>query len=388
VSAPVAIGEDAVGLASDELLAEIAEGAAASDASGHLVACHDLMLEAGLFHVLVPRELDGAGGTAVDWFDTAVAVAHADPAAGWVMAQGAAQNAWIAVAGSPELAATFFRERRTIATSSAGAATAERRGDHLVVSGSRWGYVSGCEGAAHLGGMVRTTSAAGAPEGRMVLVPAAGAAISPTWDTLGLRGTGSHHVEIPEGTAIPLADSFTWPNLTIVRPGPLANAIEQSVWLITVSAAAVNLGAARRAIAEATAAATHKLHRFDTVPVIEQPPFVRGVAELHGQVDLAQAGLRALLDQLWEAALRDERPGLEQRARLRLAAIAAVRTGADVVRAAQGLTGADALHRGHPLERIGRDAQMLLHHVATSPSSAELLGTVLLGTFRGLPGSV
>ena len=59
------------------------------------------MLDAGLFHILVPRDLGGAGGSVVDWFDAAVAVAQADPAAGWIMAQGAVQNAWIAVAGSP-----------------------------------------------------------------------------------------------------------------------------------------------------------------------------------------------------------------------------------------------------------------------------------------------
>jgi indole-3-acetate monooxygenase len=378
-----------VGLGLDaELLQAVRDSAAQADRTGDLVGCHDRLVAEGLFHILVPRELGGAGGSVVDWFDAALTVAHADPAAGWIMAQGAVQNAWIAVAGSPDFATEFFRRRRTIATSSAGNATAERRGDGYVVRNARWAYVSGSQGAAYLGGMVRTTTADGAPETRMVLVPAADAAILPSWDTLGLRGTGSHQIDLGEEVMVPASRTFTWPSLTITRPGPLANVATHTLWLISLSAAAVNLGAARRAIAEATASAEHKMHRFDTVPVIQQSPFIRGIAELHGQVELATSGLRALLDQLWDRAVGGERPTAEQRARLRLAAAAAIHTGADVVRASQLLVGADALHRAHPLERLGRDTQMLVNHVVTNPSTREQLATVLLGTYQGPPAFI
>jgi alkylation response protein AidB-like acyl-CoA dehydrogenase len=366
----------------------IQDSAASGDQTGDLVGSHDRMLAEGLFHILVPREFGGAGGSVVDWFDTALAVAEVDAAAGWIMAQGAVQNAWIAVSGQPRFATEYFRVRRTIATSSAGKATAERRGDRFLVRNAHWSYVSGCQGAALVGGMVRTTTADGAPETRMILVPADAATITPSWDTLGLRGTGSHDIELGDEITVPVSHTFTWPTLTITRPGPLATAIVHTAWLISLSAAAVNLGAARRAIREATASAEHKMHRFDTVPVIQQSPFLRGIAELHGQVDLATAGLRALLDELWDHALDGEEPAAEQRARLRLAAAAAIHTGADVVRATQLLTGADALHRAHPLERLGRDTQMLLNHVAISPSTREQLATVLLGTYQGPPALI
>jgi alkylation response protein AidB-like acyl-CoA dehydrogenase len=256
------------------------------------------------------------------------------------------------------------------------------------VRNARWAYVSGSQGAAYLGGMVRTTTGDGAPETRMVLVPAADAAILPSWDTLGLRGTGSHHIDLGDEIIVPASRTFTWPSLTITQPGPLANVAAHTLWLISLSAAAVNLGAARRAISEATASAEHKMHRFDTVPVIQQSPFIRGIADLHGRVDLATAGLRGLLAQMWERAVDGERPAAEQRARLRLAAAAAIHTGADVVREAQLLTGADALHKAHPLERLGRDTQMLVNHVVTNPSTREQLATVLLGTYQGPPAFI
>jgi alkylation response protein AidB-like acyl-CoA dehydrogenase len=371
-----------------DLLQAVRDSAAAADQAGDLVGSHDRMVAEGLFHILVPRELGGAGGTVVDWFDAAISVAHADPAAGWIMAQGAVQSAWIAVSGSPEFATEFFSRRQSIATSSAGSATAERRGDEYVVQNARWAYVSGSQGAAYLGGMVRTTTSAGAPETRMIVVPAAEATIVPSWDTLGLRGTGSHHIDLGDEITVPASRTFSWPSLTITRPGPLARVAAHTLWLISLSAAAVNLGAARRAITEATASAEHKMHRFDTVPVIQQSPFIRGIAELHGQVELATAGVRALLDQLWDRAVGGEQPTSEQRARLRLAAAAAIQTGADIVRQTQLLTGADALHRAHPLERLGRDTQMLLNHVVTNPSTREQLATVLLGSYQGPPAFI
>jgi alkylation response protein AidB-like acyl-CoA dehydrogenase len=371
-----------------DLLQAVRDSAASADRTGDLVGAHDRMVADGLFHILVPRELGGAAGSIIDWFDAAVGIAEADPAAGWIMAQGAVQSAWIAVAGSRELAREFFRRRQTIATSGAGNATAERRGDRFLVRNARWAYVSGSQGAAYLGGMVRTTTDDGAPETRMIIVPAEDATILPTWDTLGLRGTGSHHIDLGEELTVPTSRTFTWPSLTITRPGPLANVAVQTLWLVSLSAAAVNLGAARRAITEATTSAEHKMHRFDTVPVIQQSPFLRGIAELHGQVELATAGLRALLDRLWDRALRGHQPTAEERARLRLAAASAINTAANVVREAQLLTGADALHRSHPLERLGRDTQMLLNHVVTNPSTREQLATVLLGTYQGPPAFI
>jgi alkylation response protein AidB-like acyl-CoA dehydrogenase len=370
------------------LLNAVRDGAAVGDATGDLVPSHDQMLDEGLFHLLVPRELGGAGGTVTDWFDAGLAVSAADPSAGWIMTQGAVQNAWIAVSAAPSFASEFFAARRTIASSSAGQATAERHGDHFVVHNARWAYVSGSQGAAYLGGMVRTTRSDGTPETRMVLVPAAEATIERTWDTHGLRGSGSHHIDLGQSLILPARQTFLWPVLGNELPGTLATAAHHTLWLVSLSAAAVNLGAARRAIDEAIASAQTKLHRFDTTPVARQSTFIRAIAGIEAQVDLAVSGLRRMLDDLWQEAAAGVRPTATQRARLRLAAAHAVDTGAHVVREAISLVGADALHRSHPLERLARDAEMLRNHVVVSPSTREQLGTVLMGTYEGPPGLI
>jgi alkylation response protein AidB-like acyl-CoA dehydrogenase len=341
------------------------------------------MVDEGVLHLLVPRDLGGAGGTVRDWFDAGLAIAAADPSAAWIMLQGAAQSAWIAVSAEPSFASEFFGRRQTIATSSAGQATAERSGDHFLVREARWAYVSGCQGAAYLGGMVRTVGPDGAPETRMVLVPAADATIRRTWDTHGLRGTGSHHVDLGDPLTVAATHTFTWPGLTVTRPGTLATAVRNTLWMISMAAAAVNLGAARRALDAAIQSARTKMHRFDTVPVIQQSPFIRAIATLEGQLDLTVAGLRRQLDELWEDAASGKAPTLERRARLRLQTAHAVDTGSDIVRRAISLVGADALHRSHPLERLARDTEMLRNHVAVSSSTREQLGTVLLESYEG-----
>ncbi len=363
-------------------------GAAQSDATATLVTVHDRMVAEGLFHLLVPPELGGSGASIIDWFDAAVAIAAADPSAGWLFAQGAVQTAWIAVAGSDALVDTFFATLQTLASTAAGDVAAEDRGDRYRLRNARWAYASGSTGAAFLGGMIRTTGPDSKPQTRMALLPAGRVTVEPTWDTLGLRGTASNHIDFGTEVDVPATFTFTWPQLTVARPSQLALAMQYALPMISLSAAATNLGAARRSIQAATVAATDKQHRFDTVPAVQQPSFLRGLADLHGSVDLATSGLRALLSQVWDRAGAGTGPDAETRARLRLAAARAVDLGADVVRGAQHLVGADALHRCTVLERLGRDSQMLLPHVTVSPSTRQQLAQVLLGTYSGPPGLV
>jgi alkylation response protein AidB-like acyl-CoA dehydrogenase len=379
---------DSVPFPSTQLLDMIRADAAAADARAGLgTDTFDRMMSEGLFHILVPPELRGAGGTPRQWFDATLAVAHADPSAGWIVAQGAVQNAWLAVAADDRLAREFFATRQTIATSGAGRVTAELVDGGYLVDNGRWAYVSGSVHADYVGGMVMVRCPDGSLETRVVLQPPDAATIRPTWDTLGLRATASHDVDFGERVEVPAWLTYTWPALTVARPGVLANATT-TVAMISFSAAAVQLGAARRAIEVAAESAQNKRRPLEKMPLVEQAPFVRGFAGMHGRVELATAGLRHLLDELWSRAGDGAAPDVIGRTRLRLAAAEAVATGAEVVRTAALLVGAEATHRSHPMERLTRDSQMLLHHVSVNAPSQERLGTVLLGSYDGPTGLI
>jgi alkylation response protein AidB-like acyl-CoA dehydrogenase len=368
---------------SAELLGIIRADATAADARANLGdAAFARMLDEGLFHLLVPPELGGAGGTPRQWFDATLTVAHADASAGWILAQGAVQNAWLAVAADERFATDYFATRRTIATSGAGRVDAELVDDAYVVRGASWPYVSGSTHADYVGGMVVINRPDGSLETRVVLQPADAVTIRPTWDTLGLRATASNDVDFGELAQVPAWDTYTWPGLTVTRPGVLANATA-TVAMISFSAAAVQLGAARRAIEVALESAERKRRPLEQKLLAGQAPFIRSFADMHARVELATAGLRHLLDELWSRASDGEAPDAIGRARLRLAAAEAVATGADVVQSAALLVGADATHRSHPLERLIRDAQMLSHHGSVNAPARERLGTVLIGTYDG-----
>ncbi len=132
---------------------------------------------------------------------------------------------------------------------------------------------------------------------------------------------------------VPAWRTYTWPGLTVIRSGALANATTVAA-LISFSAAAVLLGVARRAIEVALDSAEQKRRPLEKTTVAEQAPFIRDFAGMHGRVELATAGLRHLLDELWSRAVAGEAPDTIGRARLRLAAAEAIATGVDVVRTA------------------------------------------------------
>jgi alkylation response protein AidB-like acyl-CoA dehydrogenase len=373
---------------STQLLDMIQTDAAEADARASFGAeTFERMLSEGLFHILVPPELGGPGGTPRQWFDATLAVAHADASAGWIVAQGAVQNAWLAVAADDRFAREYFATRKTIATSGAGRVLAELIDGTYIVRNARWPYVSGCNHADYVGGMVVIAGPDRSLETRVVLQPVEKATIRPTWDTLGLRATASNDVDFGELVEVPARLTYTWPGLTVTRPGVLADAIT-TIAMIALSAAAVQLGAAQRAIDVAAESAEHKRRPLEKTPLVAQAPFIRGFAGMHGRVELATAGLRHLLDELWSRACDEEAPDAIGRTRLRLAAAEAVATGADVVRTSSLLVGADATHRSHPLERLTRDSQMLTHHVSVNAPSQERLGTVLLGSYDGPAGLI
>jgi alkylation response protein AidB-like acyl-CoA dehydrogenase len=373
---------------STQLLDMIDADAAGADERAELApATFDRMMEEGLFHLLVPPELGGAGATPRQWFEATLAVAHADPSAGWIVAQGAVQNAWIAVAADHRFADDYFATRKTIATSAAGRVLADRVGDRYVVRDANWSFASGSTHADYVGGMVMVQRPDGTFETRTILQPAAMVTIRPTWNTLGLRASASNDITFGGEVQVPEWLTYTWPALTIVRPSRLSNATP-TVPMISFSAAAVLLGAARRAIDIAVASAEHKQRPLDTVALIEQAPFIRGFADMTARTELITAGLRHLLDDLWDRAGDDQAPDIIGRARLRLAAAHAVDVATEVVRTAALLVGADSTYRSHPLERLVRDSQMLTHHASVNATSREQLGAVLLGSYRGPLGAI
>ncbi|MFI6261232.1 acyl-CoA dehydrogenase family protein [Micromonospora sp. NPDC051006] len=344
---------------------------------------HDLR-EAGLFGLMVPRELGGQGATFAEYAAVATELARGNGATALVfnmhasvtgalgavteelaealgvpdealaardrLLAAAAQGAWYAVAMSERGAGARLSQLSTVYEPVEG-------GWHLK------GSKTFCSGAGHADGyLVAARSAADQSVVSQFLVPAAGAAgitVEPTWDSLGMRATASHDLHLD--VTVP-ADRL----LGGVEGLALVVAQLMPHWLVA-SYAAVYVGVARAAI---DAAAEHLNARN-----------LAGLPAVRARLGRADAAVAAAQLVVAEAARRvDEAPGDDETNRwVWRAKLLAGTTAADVAASMLEAAGTSATRRGHPLERLYRDARCGSLHPATSDVCADWLGIAALG---------
>lgn len=168
------------------------------------------------------------------------------------------------------------------------------------------------------------------PDWRFAFVPARLAVIEDSWDAMGLRGTGSHHLSL-SGVSVP-AEQLAAPFFEPARhDGPLWRI--PLVTLATMFLAAVPLGVAGRALDEFAAIAIAKRRGQATQPIGHDPDT---------QCQLARAATEAV---------------------------------GRVFR----LAGAEAVYAHHPLQRCIRDVHAAGQHILFSAGRDQAYAKVRLG---------
>ena len=335
----------------------------------------------GLFRLNLPRSL---GGLELDPATTAEIfeeISRADGSAGWtiVIGNSTAFFAWLDPAVAKELIGGDPDFVSTSMWAPLGHAAPEGPG-RFAVSG-RWPFNSGCPHAAWLQVGVMVTGsgspqADGAPDWRFAFVPARSAVIEDTWDAMGLRGTGSHHLSLP-GVQVP-AEHLAAPFFEPARhDGPLWR-----VPLVTLAAiflAAVTLGVARRALDEFAAIATSKVRGPAAHPIGHDADTQCQLARAEGALASARAFLFDTIARIWATACRGDLPDLEQRALVLLAANQAVRAATEAVDRVFRLAVAEAVYTHHPLQRCFRDIHAAGQHILFSSGRDQAFAKVRLG---------
>ncbi|MFF0150846.1 acyl-CoA dehydrogenase family protein [Micromonospora sp. NPDC005203] len=338
--------------------------------------------EAGLFGLMVPRALGGMGASFAEYAAVATELARGNGATALVFnmhasvtgALGAVTEELAEALGVPDEALEARDRLLTAAAQGSWYAVAmSERGAGARLSQLTMAYeetdegwhLKGsktfCSGAGHADGyLVAARSAADQSVVSQFLVPAGdGLTVEPTWDSLGMRATSSHdlHLDVTVPTDRLLGG---------VEGLALVVAQLMPHWLVA-SYAAVYVGVARAAI---DAAAEHLNARN-----------LAGLPAVRARLGRADATTAAAQLVVAEAARRvDDAPGDEEtnrwvwRAKL-LAGTTAAEVAASVLEAA----GTSATRRGHPLERLYRDARCGSLHPATSDVCADWLGIAALG---------
>ena len=205
----------------------------------------------------------------------------------------------------------------------------------------RWGVISAA---------VHVDDAASSPYLGNFLVPlsTAGVRVEPTWDTLGMRATGSNTVVL-EDVEVEL-------EAEVPRPVPGGdNLPHERAWSLSV--AAVYLGVAEAARDYAVQFARERKPLALGGKSIATLPNIR---ERAGRMDLLLFEARGLL--VSTARAWDATPSASMEAALAAAKVVASNNAIAVAEEAMRLVGGSSLDRASPLERHFRDVRGGLHH--------------------------
>jgi alkylation response protein AidB-like acyl-CoA dehydrogenase len=347
----------------------------------------DAMRAAGMFRLQAPN---GVGGFEVG-FNTFMEVveelAKADGSAAWIVAIGNSGTLWGQLPASG--AATVFAQGPDVIT--AGSYN-PRWGRAVPVPGGyrvsgKWTFVSGCRhagwinlGAIVMDGEEYRRDAPGRVEVRRCVVAQKDATILDTWHVSGLRGSGSHDIEV--------RDAFVPEDLTVLQDCGAAR--KGTLWEFPLTCAlglgfmSVGLGLARSAIDSVTELAGAKKPVGMTGQLRDRAVVQADVMKAEIKLRAARTLVHSLVADVWADVEAGRQIPIEQRALLRAAVVNAATVSAEVTDLMYTTAGGTSIYESFPLERTWRDVHAVTQQIMLSPQYWEVTGRVLLGLEPGL----
>ncbi len=346
----------------------------------------DALVDSGLARLLAPSAIGGFATHPTVLVDVLATIAEGDPSAGWVAAIGLGTNhlaGYLPEAGARELFTELDRP-------GCGVFAPSGRGVKTIggfrVSG-RWAFASGCQHAAvqasgitvfdENGNLER--GADGGPIQRLAFIPSRSLQIDQTWDTVGLRGTGSHDTAVVD-LAVERHHTMHFGD----RSWSADALFRQPVFGILASC----LGSVALGVGRAALDVVEQQARADFAAPPRPGPRPRFADDPYGQRDLglAEVRLRAVrslllevLDEGYQIGLAGDPPPRTHTALLGLTCSEAMAAGAHAVDVACGVAGSAAVRQGAPLEKARRDIDTMRKHVAFSAGVAQPLGRQMAG---------
>jgi alkylation response protein AidB-like acyl-CoA dehydrogenase len=363
---------DDVLAAAERLVPVLRERAAETDRERRIAPeTFRLLQEAGLFHLLKPKEYGGLELSEHDHARVTTTLARGCASTAWVFSILSSDN--IAIVAFPQQTQDEIWGANSFATLAGNTnlnlkARAERVSGGYRLTG-RWGFCSGSDFSEWL---VFNAPAGDDGVGHMFLVPRADTVSIDDWHPTGLRGTGSrtmavedvfvpdHRVQSTADTVDKIAERRELhPTFdTMYAPWPSPGKFPFAA--VAVGAA---LGAAEH-FAGTVASSTRVANALGgAVRLVDQDYVATEFAEASGEAEMARLMVEAGSAEAAERARRHQVPTPQELAR-------GLRDNALVTRAAlrsvsrvYSLIGAKAGFPDHPVSRAKRDVEMVSHHV-------------------------
>jgi alkylation response protein AidB-like acyl-CoA dehydrogenase len=353
----------------------------------------DLVMElanARLFKVAVSEEEGGLGADILTTLRVIEEVARADGSTGWCLAMGIntfRQSAQLA----PEVRREIFHSNPV----GVSAGSANPRGRAVAVPGGyrvtgHWFFASGCMHSSALHGACKVFDGDvprrrpnGDQEVRIAFFyPKSLARIIDTWNVSGMRGTGSHDIEV-EDLFVPEERTFSAAERRARVTGPINRM--HGFDLAGCGFCCVGLGVARAAIDEFVELADVKVPRGSSELLRDRAVVQSNVGEAEALLRSGRALLFDVVDEMWKTALAAQPITERQRADLRLAMTHAAQSAARATHIVCATAGTTSIFTSSPLERYARDAEVVTRHNQLQFTNYEAVGRTVLGLESNSP---
>jgi indole-3-acetate monooxygenase len=344
----------------------------------------------GLFRMLVPRRLAGYALDAPSVIEILTELASADGATAWTVMIGCHAPLVFAGFQNETFESIYARGPDVIGGGSTTPRGTIEPHDTGWRVGGRWGLASGCEHADWLFGLcvekrAGTGNTAEPPRLRYIALPASSWRVVDTWRAAGLRGTGSHDIElsdvhVPAECSVSFLDFSKNGESNLQEPGFIALHLQKILHI-----AAIAVGIAQGALKELTQVAQQGKRRLFTVNALaDMPVFQHRLGRAEADVNAAQAYLRDRTRSYWSEALTGRVPASRD-IDICQAATWIADTCTCAVDACFKAAGASAVYETSPLQRRLRDIHTLGQHILVHEDFFTGAGAIRLGRDSGVP---
>src|SRR5712692_9313978 len=343
--------------------------------------------DSGLFRIVQPKRVGGSEFDYVALVDCADVLGQADASVGWNFANLASHHWMLGMFDKRAQDLVWNKDANALIASSfifpAGRAR-KVEGGH-VLRGS-WPFSSGVDSSEWnmLASVVSSDDEADGIEYRIFLLNKSDYKIKDTWNSAGLRGTGSNDVEVE--------DAFVAESMTIAvndlaggpTPGSAVN--PNALYALPVFSlfpyvlSGVALGNAQACLDDYVDVARHRASTYNRAKLGDFQSTQIKIAEASSKIDAARLIMRSTCIETMAAARRGHVPDIAAKTRMRRDGAYSVNLCTEAVSLLFSASGARGLFTSGALQRQFRDGHAINSHLAFNFDAAGTnYGRVALG---------
>ena len=342
--------------------------------------------EAGLFRIVQPKRVGGSEFDYVALVDCADAIGRADASVAWNLANLASHH-WMLGMFDKRAQDLAWKDPNTLIASSfifpAGRA---RKVDGGYVLRGSWPFCSGVDSCEWnmLASVVSSDDEADGIEYRIFLLNKSDYKIKDTWNSAGLRGTGSNDVEVndafvAEPMTVAVNDLAGGPTPgSAVNPNALYALPVFSLFPYVLSGVAV--GNAQACLDDYVEVARHRASTYNRAKLGDMQSTQIKIAEASAKIDASRLIMRSTCIEVMADARRGRLPDIAAKTKTRRDGAFAVNLCTEAVSLLFAASGARGLSTTAALQRQFRDAHAINSHLAFNFDAAGTnYGRVALG---------